>query len=53
MNNENHLSDFPTSGHSDIHKTPKSQGYVFPAEWEEHEANGFLGLTKKNLGQVN
>ena len=38
MNNENHLSDFPTSGHSDIHKTPKSQGYVFPAEWEEHEA---------------
>jgi hypothetical protein len=22
----------------DLTKTPKSQGYVFPAEWEEHEA---------------
>ena len=22
----------------DLHKTPKSQGYRFPAEWEEHEA---------------
>ena len=22
----------------DINKTPKSQGYVFPAEWEKHEA---------------
>ena len=22
----------------DLTKTPKSQGYVFPSEWEEHEA---------------
>jgi agmatine deiminase len=22
----------------DLNKTPKSQGYTFPAEWEEHEA---------------
>ncbi len=38
MNNETHLPDFRTSGLSDTYKTPKSQGYVFPAEWEEHEA---------------
>lgn len=38
MNTDNNkFSDFPTSSLSDI-RTPKSQGYFFPAEWEKHEA---------------